>query len=86
MLGPLHAIAQHLPARGSAVPFDPLSMGFEPGLNQAAERRITKLLLTETRNYARSIEDVLPASFMPGLYDQLLGELCGLRAWSSMRS
>ena len=75
MLGPLHAIAQHLPARGSAVPFDPLSMGFEPGLNQAAERRITKLLLTETRDYARSIEDVLPASFTPGLYDQLLGEL-----------
>src|SRR5690606_25395982 len=50
MMGPLISIAQHLPAKGAAVPFDPLSMGFEPGLNATAERRFTRLLLTETRD------------------------------------
>jgi hypothetical protein len=75
MMGPLMSIAQQLPAMGAAVPFDPLSMGFEPGLNAAAERRFTQLLLTETRDFARSIEHLLPASFTPELYDQVLNAL-----------
>ena len=75
MMGPLMAIAQQLPARGAAVPFDPLSMGFEPGLSATAERRFTALMLTETRDYARSIEHLLPASFPPELYDEVLSAL-----------
>jgi hypothetical protein len=75
MTGPLMSIAQQLPARGAAVPFDPLSMGFEPGLNAAAEQRFTRLMLTETRDFARSIEHLLPASFTPELYDQVLNAL-----------
>lgn len=75
MMGPLMSIAQHLPAKGAAVPFDPLSMGFEPGLDAAAERRFTRLLLTETRDFARSIEHLLPGSFALELYDQLLKEV-----------
>jgi len=75
MMGPLMAIAQYLPAKGAAVPFDPLSMGFEPGLNAAAERRFTRLLLTETRDFARSIEHLLPAGFSLELYGQLLNEV-----------
>ena len=75
MMGPLMSIAQELPARGAAVPFDPLSMGFEPGLNATAEQRFTELLLTETRDYARSIEHLLPSGFAPALYDQVLNAL-----------
>ncbi len=75
MMGPLMSIAQQLPARGAAVPFDPLSMGFEPGLSATAEHRFTELLLTETRDFARSIEQLLPASFTPELYDQVLSAL-----------
>ena len=75
MMGPLMSIAQQLPAKGAAVPFDPLSMGFEPGLNATAEHRFTELLLTETRDFAQSIEHLLPASFTPELYDQVLKAL-----------
>jgi hypothetical protein len=32
-------------------------------------------LLTETQAYARSIEHLLPASFTPELYDQVLNAL-----------
>jgi hypothetical protein len=75
MMGPLMSIAQELPPRGAAVPFDPLSMGFEPGLNDAAEHRFTELMLTEARDFARSIEPLLPAGFAPELYDQVLNAL-----------
>ncbi len=75
MMGPLWSIARDLPARGAAVPFDPLSMGFKPGLNAASAQRITRLLLEETRDYARSIEHLLPGDFTLATYDQLLAAL-----------
>ena len=75
MVGPLMSLAQALPARGAAVPFDPLSMGFEPGLNAASEQHFTRLMLEETRDFARSIEPLLPGNFTPELYDQLLTAL-----------
>ena len=72
MIGPLMSIARYLPTKGSAVPFDPLSMGFDPGLNDAAGKRFTRRMLEETRSYARSIERVLPGDFNLTIYDQLL--------------
>ena len=72
MMGPLMSIAKYLPTKGSAVPFDPLSMGFSPGLNDAAGKRFTHRMLEETRNYARSIEKLLPGDFSLAIYDQLL--------------
>ena len=75
MMGPLMSLAQHLPTRGAAIPFDPLSMGFEPGLNAESEQRFTRLMLEESRNFARSIENLLPADFGIELYDQLLTAL-----------
>ena len=72
MLGPLNSIARYLPTKGAAVPFDPLSMGFDPGLNPASDKRMTRLMLEETRNFARSIERLLPADFNLQIYDQLL--------------
>jgi len=48
--------------KGAAVPFDPTSMGFDPGLNEAAGRRFTHRMLQGTRDYARSIDKLLPAT------------------------
>jgi len=75
MLGPLNSIARYLPTQGAAVPFDPLSTGFNPGLDEAANRRITHMMLQETRDLARSIEHLLPADFNIDIYDQLLSEV-----------
>jgi hypothetical protein len=75
MMGPLNSIARYLPTKGSAVPFDPLSLGFNPGLNAAANKRVTHLMLQETRDFARSIEHLLPADFNIQMYDQLLNEV-----------
>jgi hypothetical protein len=72
MMGPLNSIARYLPTKGSAVPFDPLSLGFNPGLDDASGKRITQLMLTETRDFARSIEHLLPGDFSMDIYDQLL--------------
>ena len=74
MLGPLNSIARYLPTKGSAVPFDPLSLGFNPGIDEASSRRIGQLLLRETREFARSIEHLLPGDFPLAIYDQLLPE------------
>ena len=72
MMGPLYSVARYLPTKGSAVPFDPLSIGFNPGLNAAAGKRLTHRVLQETRDYARSIEKLLPPDFDLKIYDQLL--------------
>lgn len=72
MLGPLNTLARYLPTKGAAVPFDPLSPGFNPGLTEADSKRITRLMLTETRDFARSIEQLLPGDFNMQIYDQLL--------------
>ena len=75
MLGPLNSIARYLPTQGSAVPFDPLSLGFNPGLNEAANKRIARLMLQETRDFARTLESLLPTDFNIEIYDQLLNEV-----------
>jgi hypothetical protein len=72
MMGPLNSIARYLPTKGSAVPFDPLSLGFNPGLDDESSKRIAHLMLNETRDFARSIEHLLPGDFDLLIYEQLL--------------
>lgn len=72
MLGPIWSIAKYLPTKGAAIPFDPLSMGFKPGLSAEADKQFTRMLLEETRSYAQSIDKLLPGDFNIKLYDQLL--------------
>ena len=72
MMGPLNSIARYLPSKGSAVPFDPMSVGFNPGLDAAASKRIAHRLLQETRDFAHSIEHLLPGDFDLQIYEQLL--------------
>jgi hypothetical protein len=47
-------------------------MGFDPGLNDASGRRIARRMLQETREFARSIDRLLPPDFNLAIYDQLL--------------
>lgn len=75
MMGPLMSLGRYLPTKGSALPFDPLSMGFNPGLNDAAGKRFTRRMLEETRKYARSIDRLLPGDFNLKVYDQLLAAI-----------
>jgi hypothetical protein len=72
MMGPLWSLAKVLPAKGAALTFDPLSMGFETGLNAASEKQFSHLMIEEARNYAQSIERLLPRDFSIKIYDQLL--------------
>lgn len=72
MMGPIYSLSRYLPTKGAAIPFDPLSMGFEAGLTAGAERRITRMLLEEARDFAQSIEKILPGDFNIRLYDQFL--------------
>ncbi len=72
MMDPLMKVARYLPTKGTAVPFDPLSMGYDAGLTEASGKKFTRRLLEETRNHARSIERVLPPDFNLKIYDQLL--------------
>ncbi len=72
MMGPIMSIGRYLPTKGSALPFDPLSMGFNPGLTEASGKRFTRRMLEETRNYAQSIDKLLPGDFNLKIYDQLL--------------
>lgn len=72
MMGPVWSIAKYLPTKGAAIPFDPLSMGFKPGLSSAGDKQFTRLMLEETRSYAQSIDRLLPGDFNIKLYDQLL--------------
>jgi rubrerythrin len=72
MMGPIWSIAKYLPTKGAAIPFDPLSMGFKPGLSAEADKLFTRRLLEEARSYAQSIDKLLPGDFNIKLYDQLL--------------
>jgi hypothetical protein len=75
MMGPLNSLARYLPTKGAAVPFDPLSLGFNPGLDAASGKRVARLMLQETSAFARSIEHLLPADFNLEIYDLLLKEV-----------
>ena len=74
MMGPLMSLAQYLPTKGSAVPFDPLSMGFEPALNAAAGKRFTHRMLEDPQ--LRPLDRApVTANFNLNIYDQLLAAM-----------
>jgi hypothetical protein len=75
MLGPLHSLASDLPKKGCAVPFDPLSIGYSPGLNKERNERLTRIMLSETRDFAISIEHLMPTNFDIDIYNVLLKEI-----------
>lgn len=77
MMGPVWNIATELPRRGAGLPFDPLSLGFQPALGELAEHEFLLAVTRETAAVARSLAPSLPAGYPLGLYDQILDELRG---------
>ena len=63
MLGPLWSLGRHLPARGVGLPFDPLSMGYMLGNDQASTLLLLLRLLGETDNAATKLEAHLPGDY-----------------------
>lgn len=63
MRGPMLAIARKLPDLGVGLPFDPLSLGFAPGRDGAANLAFARRLARETLSRARDSESQLPTDF-----------------------
>ena len=60
MLGPIYSLARHMPRYGLGLPFDPLSMGYAPGLDRMGVMRIVLHMLGEATQLANSLEAQLP--------------------------
>ena len=63
MLGPIYALARHMPRYGLGLPFDPLSMGYSPGLDQMGVMRIALHMLDEANQLASTLEPHLPEDY-----------------------
>ena len=63
MLGPIYSLARHMPRYGLGMPFDPLSMGYAPGLDRLGVMRIVLHMLSEADQLARQIEAALPEDY-----------------------
>lgn len=63
MLGPFWSLARHLPTLGSAMPFDALSMGYNPGRNIHTNLRFIKRILAEAQQLEQELGDLLPEDF-----------------------
>jgi rubrerythrin len=78
MMGPLWVIARELPARGAALPFDPLSIGFDPGRDWPAQRRVIVHLLDEANRLADVVGDALPEALPRGTFTELARQAAAL--------
>jgi hypothetical protein len=63
MLGPVWALARHMPQYGVGLPFDPLCSGYAPGTSQAATLRITQRMLAEADGLTQKLKEHLPSDY-----------------------
>ena len=63
MTEPLLEIGRHLAAQGTGLPFDTLSMGYLPGVDERSTVRIALRMVRESQQLAAGIRDDLPADF-----------------------
>ena len=63
MLGPIYSLARHMPRYGLGLPFDPLSMGYAPGLDRMGVMRIVLHMLNEGNQLADGLETNLPGDY-----------------------
>lgn len=63
MMGPFLALAGKLSVAGAGMPFDPLGIGYSPGLTRQANTRILSHLLNETDKLEKLLNTVLPADY-----------------------
>ena len=63
MMGPFWALAKQLSISGAGMPFDPLSIGYSPGLTRQANSRLLSHLLDETNRLEKQLSAALPSDF-----------------------
>jgi Ferritin-like len=63
MLGPVWALARHMPQYGVGLPFDPLCSGYAPGTNQVGTLRITQRVLAEADSLTQKLQAHLPSDY-----------------------
>jgi len=63
MLGPVWALARHMPQYGVGLPFDPLCSGYAPGTTQVATLRITERMLVEADGLTQKLKAHLPSDY-----------------------
>ena len=66
MMGPFWSIMRHLPTLGTGMPFDPLSLGYSPGIDTAANCQFIRRILEEANELERWLADALPQDFPQG--------------------
>ena len=75
MVGPLWSLMRHLPSQGCGVPFDPLSMGYAPGLGESENLRFVRHMLDEMRSVEEVVEAHLPTDYPDAMARGTLDEL-----------
>lgn len=78
MTGPIRSIGQGLAKYQTGLPFDRLSMGYRPGVNQTAHLQFAASLIQEAGHVADNIEANLPGDYPQGFEKQVLGMLSHL--------
>ena len=63
MLGPVWALARHMPQYGVGLPFDPLCSGYAPGTTQVATLRIMERMLAEADGLTQKLQTHLPSDY-----------------------
>jgi len=75
MLGPVLALARHLPTLGGAMPFDVLNIGSAPGSDAYHSCRFAMEMLREARFVAAAVGDALPPDYPADLAGETLKSL-----------
>ncbi len=63
MTGNLFELGLHLPTMGVGLPFDPLAIGYSPGLDRERTVRVLRQLLSEAQRETVALESLLPATY-----------------------
>ncbi len=75
MTGPLWELGTALPATGAAAPFDPLGMGYAPGLDPDASTALLRRLVQEAKAKAATLGDRLPSTYPTSTDEETLAQL-----------
>ena len=75
MQGPLFELGTFLAARGAAAPFDPLGMGYSPGLDNDASLAFLRRLLGESKARVSQLGDRLPPLYPRNIDSDTLTQL-----------
>jgi hypothetical protein len=72
MTSAMWPIAAQIPALGSGMPFDPLSMGYSLGAGPSQSKRLIASFGREAQIFARSIEHRLPSTYDTSATEELI--------------